>query len=108
MVFCPEAQVVHRRGQSSDPLRNLSVTMLRYWTRNRLLYLRSFESGLPRACALAYTAVNTAGTLRRVMRLRGVDRPARVRAVLRGAWEGLRRPRLPTAPPMLLPATSPR
>jgi GT2 family glycosyltransferase len=99
MVFRPDARVVHRRGQSSDPLRNLSVTMLRYWTRNRLLYLRSFERGPARLCALLYTALNTAGTLRRVARLRGADRRSRLGAVVRGVYEGVRLPRLPTAAP---------
>ena len=99
ILFCPAARVVHRRGQSSDPMRNLSPTMLRYSTRNRLLYLRTFEAGLPRAVALLYTAVNTAGTLRRVARLRGVDRRARLVAVLRGLREGVRLPPLTRSAP---------
>ena len=97
LLFCPHARIVHNRGDSPD----LSPTLLRYQTRNRLMYLRSFERGLPRVVALLYTVVDTAASLRRLAALRGVDRRARSLAVLRGLYEGLRLPRLSAAVPSL-------
>lgn len=101
ILFCPEARVVHHRGQSGDALRNLSTTMLYYSTRNRLLYLRSFESGAARATGLLCTVPATLRLVKAVATLRNADRRERVAAVVRGLRDGVRSPRSSTPAPRL-------